>query len=249
MANNRDFVARYGIETDNIESHTGAHINVDEIDLKNQKAYWDTINSSGKLWGGLITNNGNGTVTVSQGEGLIKSDTANIDNTPISLNEGQGSPLTKVSWTTSTITLTIDYTNYIYYNYTNNSVDATLDRNNISMTQDFLIGEVFENTDNTIIQLHGCDLWNFSKRLQLFIKENFNMLKTKGLKLFNPYGLYIGIEEGIIWANLNNRFDIPTNMQPLTSLPNILNEYGILIGRVAFLQGSNSLNSLQNSQI
>jgi hypothetical protein len=326
MANsNRDFVARYGIETDNIESHTGIHVTVDGIDLKNQKAYWDNINSSGKLWGGNITNNGNNTITVTFGEGLIKTEEANLDTIPTSINNGQGSSLIKVNWETKTLTLTMDTKNYIYYNHTINDIDITTNFNLISSTQDFLLGEVFENTDQTIISLSGCDLWNFNKRLQLFIKENFSMLKTNGIKLFNPYGLYIGIESGIVWVDLNNRFiistfnssqsdtfsyyysngsggwnkvngytqidnmhydngsgtlttlsnnnytmnwiyitfdgnvhvvyhdsqynkidDIPDNIDPPTSLPNILSEYGILIGKVIFMRSATSLNSLEN---
>ena len=179
--------------------------NVPLIDLP----YIHNIMSAGRLWGGELTDNGDGTITVSAGEGLIKGEYATIgdSNVPTSLHEGQGSKLTVVSWSETVVTLYHDAYNFIYYDVDAGGIDVTTDFYGISSTRDFTVGRVFlEGTTNAIIRLCGTNLWNFNRRVQLFGEEKFPITRATGLMVGNPSGLYISITSGVLWAELVNRF-------------------------------------------
>jgi len=56
------------------------------------------IAESGRLWGGLITSNGDGTIAISAGAGIVKADDVGAETVPTSINQGQGSKISLVSW-------------------------------------------------------------------------------------------------------------------------------------------------------
>ncbi len=180
----------------------------EQLDALN--SYWDNINSAARLWGGQITDNGDGTVAIAAGGGLIKSDESGPETTPASLNEGQGSNLTYVTWSAvPSLTLTDDAYNFVYYDGSSGSIAATTDFYSVSFTQDFTVGRIYKDgaTDNTI-RLCGTNAWNFNRRVQLFGEEVFPVVRGTGLVLGETGTRNITVTAGILWAELVNRFSV-----------------------------------------
>lgn len=183
--------------------------NYDDTTPQIELPYLQNFIHAGRLWGGEITDNGDGTVDVGDGAGLIKSDEASIGTSPTAINEGQGSTVEFVSWSTTTITLVSDAYNYIYYDGSTGSVDVTTTFSDISDTRDFTLGRVYlQGTSEAHIRLCGTNLWDYGRRVQLFGEERFPVERADGLQVGNPSGLYISHTAGVLWAELINRFTV-----------------------------------------
>ncbi|MFO8048502.1 MAG: hypothetical protein R6U29_05655, partial [Desulfosudaceae bacterium] len=102
-----------------------ANINADGLET----AFLQNMMSAGRLYGGKLTDNGDGTVDVSAGEGVVKAEHASIGDTniPTSEYDGQGSKVSRVSWNTTTVSLAQDAYNYIYYDGSTDTITATTD--------------------------------------------------------------------------------------------------------------------------
>lgn len=170
--------------------------------------YWNNITSSARLFGGEITDNADGTITVAAGAGLWKAEDAGAEDTPATLNGGQGSEPTIIEWDEVTNLALLNGYNYIYVDGTDGVVKTTLDFYSISFTQAFTIGRVYYDGATAYIRLCGTNAWNMARRLQLFGEEVFPVKRAKGL-MISATGRTIQITEGVLWAELLNRFTVP----------------------------------------
>jgi len=180
------------------------------------KDFWDNITSAGRLFGGTITANSDGTVNVAAGGGLSKFDdvsvvggSCDIQCSPTSINQGQGSRPNYVEWNAvSNLSLTDNAYNFIYYNRLTNSIKSTTDFYSVSFTQDFTLGRVYRTGTEVVIRLCGTNTWNFNKRVQLFGEEVFPIVAKKGSMILGSSELNINHNGGVLWTELVNRFTV-----------------------------------------
>ena len=164
---------------------------------------------AGRLWGGIITSNGNGTVSIAAGAGLSKSMSAGPEDVPGALNDGQGSHLSYVTWSAiASLSLVNNAYNFIYYEGATGLIKATTDFYSISFTRDFTLGRAYRTDNSVIVRLGGTNVWNFNRRVQLFGKEVFPIIAGKGSMIIGSSGLNINHNGGVLWTELVNRFTV-----------------------------------------
>ena len=186
---------------------TGHGLTYSDVDAANID-YWNNINSAGKLYGGTITDNLDGSIEIGAGAGLIKFLASGPEEIPGNVNLGQGSVLSRVDWTATDVTLTDEAYNYIYYDGSASGFTATTDYTAINFTQDFVVGSVYRDGTTVTIRQDGTNLWNYNRRVQLFGKEVFPIVKSTGLIPAETGERYITVTAGTLWAELVNRFTI-----------------------------------------
>jgi hypothetical protein len=173
-----------------------------------EETIWHNINSSMRLWGGEITDNLDGSVTVAAGAGLIKTDEAGAEDTPTGINQGQGSKLSIIEWAQdAAVALTDQAYNYIYIDETG-AVRVTTDFYSISFTREFTVGRAYRDGTDVVVRLCGTNAWNFNRRVQLFGEERFPVERATGLILGETGTRNVTVTAGILWAELVNRFSI-----------------------------------------
>ena len=110
--------------------------------------YWENITSAVRMFGGIIQDNGDGTVRVGSGGGLFKlkaSSTPGVppgECEPMSLNSGQAGEIFYRTWTASnSITLTNNAYNYIFilWDHTINNGDGTYGNTKVYATTNFYL--------------------------------------------------------------------------------------------------------------
>jgi hypothetical protein len=176
----------------------------------NAEANWQHVNMmSGRIWGGYITDNGDGTVAISAGQGLVKDEDAGPEDVPASYHDGQASRLSEITWeAVAALACTDEAYNYIYYDGSDGQLHVTTDFYSISFTQAFTLGRVYRSGTEITIRLCGTNLWNFDRRVQLFGEEVFPVVKAKGLVPSESGTRGIAVTAGVLWAELVNRFSI-----------------------------------------
>jgi hypothetical protein len=177
--------------------------------------YQSNNESSGRLWGGVITSGSTpGTVNISEGQGVTKLDAAGLSDIPTGINQGQGSTRELVTWSAQTdfVLAGVGY-NLIYWDASAGQLTSSLKENFYSefdFTRDFTIGRVYNNGSTVIARLCGMNLWNFDRRVQMFGEERFPIERATGLNIGNttPASLQFEVSSGVLWAELVNRFPI-----------------------------------------
>ena len=174
------------------------------------KHWYDYTQSAGRLYGGKITNNLDGTVHIAPGAGIIKS-------MPGSPADGEDCELSTcpsisenifITWAeVAALALTDNAYNYIYYEGSTGTIKTTTNFYTVNFTQDFTIGRAYRTGTNVVVRLCGTNLWNFNRRVQLFGEERFPVERARGL-MIGYSGRNISLTEGILWAELVNRFVI-----------------------------------------
>lgn len=199
-----------GIIYDNTDSSLAANDVQAAIDEVADAEFWQQSNSmAGRLWGGYITDNGDGTVIISAGQGLIKDEEAGPEDVPTSLFDGQGSKVSLVTWAeVAALAVTDNAYNYIYYDGADSTIKATTNFYSISFTRAFTLGRVYRTGTEIVVRLCGTNLWNFDRRVQLFGEEVFPVVKATGLVPSEAGTRGIAITAGVLWAELVNRFSI-----------------------------------------
>jgi hypothetical protein len=178
--------------------------NKDIVDL------WNNVESSSRLYGGVISDNGDGTVSVSAGSGLSKMYTASLDTVPPVYGQGQASDLALVNWDeVASLVLTDEADNYIYYDKYTDSILATINYNEVDVNNDFIIGRAYRSGVAIITYYAGQDAWNFRRRVQTWGREVQGMQPAKNTLIIGHSGQYLTITEGAIWSEAVNRFPIP----------------------------------------
>src|SRR3989339_560778 len=183
----------------------------DEVPLDDPyklKDWFDTTQGAGRISGGRITANADGTVTVLAGSGLVHITEATVQENPLDCSTcGQISDLEYITWTgTSALVLTNNDYNYIYYDYETASVRATTDFNAISFTREFTLGRAYRRDTEVIVRLCGTNLWNFNRRVQLFGEEVYPIVRATGMAISEVGTRGLAVTAGVLWAELVNRF-------------------------------------------
>lgn len=168
--------------------------------------------SAARLWGGEITDNGDGTVAIAAGAGIVKIDAAGLEDIPQSLWDGQASATRYVEWDAidELAMAEVGY-NLIYWDYSAGTFAVSLKENFYSefdFTTDFAIGRVYYDGSDITIRLCGMNAWNFNRRVQMFGEERFPVERATGLMIASAADLGFTLTAGIIWAELVNRFSI-----------------------------------------
>lgn len=176
-------------------------------EFTDQLNWFSNITMSGRLWGGIITDNGDGTVAIAAGGGLSKTDDAGPSAVPTSLNEGQGDTVHYVSWdAVASLALTDNAYNYIYYDYETDSILATTNYYAISFTREFTLGRAYRSGTSVTVRLCGTNTWNFNRRVQLFGEEVYPVKRASGMIVSETGTRNIAVTAGVLWAELVNRF-------------------------------------------
>lgn len=172
--------------------------------------WWNQTQSAGRLYGGEITTNGDGTVNVSAGAGIIKEGQGSPgQDCPCDPDGPQISQNKYIKWDEkNNLNLVDNAYNYIYVDGQDNSINVTTDFYAVDYYNAFTIGRAFRSGTDTIARLCGTNLWNFNRRVQLFGEERFPVERAKGLILGDAGDRRFTCSEGILWAELVNRFTV-----------------------------------------
>jgi len=171
--------------------------------------FWNKAWGAARIYGGIISSNGDGTIDITAGKGFIKASDDVIEMIP---DDDLDAPISKnsyVEWdVVSSLALVDNAYNYIYYDGVDAQIKVTTDLYTMSFYQDFSLGRCYRTGNDVVVRLCGTNVWNFNRRVQLFGEERFPVEHAKGLMIGNPSGLYISMTEGILWAELVNRFTV-----------------------------------------
>jgi len=165
-----------------------------------------------RIYGGIITDNGDGTVDITAGYGMVKSSTNHkIDYEPIALGDAPISSNTYITWSSSSSLEPADNAyNFLYYDSDIGGINVTTDfYADIDFHRDFTIGRVYRIGTEVIIRLCGTNAWNFNRRVQIFGDEVIGVTKKKGTMILSEspaLDLGLAITEGVLHAEMVNRF-------------------------------------------
>lgn len=196
------------------------HLSVvmDDESLFNLTEAWQSRFGAGRLYGGQIYDNGNGTVRIDSGCGIVKMVDGEIEQLPNSYDSAAISKNHYVCWDSiPALTLVDTAYNYIYYDGAADTIKTTTNFYSISFYRDFTIGRAYREGNNIVVRLCGTNLWNFDRRVQLFGEEVFPIVRGTGLITSEVDTRFINITAGVLWAELVNRFSIPAFNSSLAS--------------------------------
>jgi len=175
-----------------------ADIDIDYLSNSTYKTLQDLINnvlaSGGYFEGGEITDNGDGSIRVSSGSGIIRSSDSPIaDSYLFTWNEA------------SSVSLTDNSINYIYvdYNGGNPVIGAEVSQTGTSRTR-FYLGKVYREGTTLHITQAGLVLSEVAKRLQQRIVSIFGEIAYgSGLAVSEAGTRNLNVSPGNIFAGLN----------------------------------------------
>jgi len=153
--------------------------------------WFDTFQSTGKVTGGEITDNGDGTITVSSGSGYIKVLDSDIATTKY------------FDWSTnSSVSLTDNSINYIFVSYNGGSpIIATSTTLPTDRNTNLLLGMVYREGTDVHIVTAGSYVASFPKNVTFKdIEVNGKLQRTSGLSISESGTLNISITSGIVYA-------------------------------------------------
>ena len=199
VSNNSDVSANTthrGTTSGNPHNVTSDEIDVSNIATSTYNSVQDVINtlmSAGKISGGDITDNGDGTVSVAAGTGMIKAADSDVGETKF------------FDWSAnSSVSLTDNTTNYIYveYNSGNPQVVASTtlptDRNT-----NVVLGLVYRDGTELHIVTAGQVISNYARKtLWKDLEVNGKFQRINGLRISETGTRNIAITEGNVYAGL-----------------------------------------------
>jgi len=154
------------------------------------------IQGAGRISGGLITSNGDGTVAVSSGYGLIKTSTSSITGTVF------------VNWpTTASISLTDESLNCIYLDYNSGTptVYATVTRSDTDLSLDIALGRVFRSGTTLSIIQSGNEAFCITSRVhERLILTDGGLVRASGGVISATGTRNIASTAGSFYIGLNN---------------------------------------------
>jgi hypothetical protein len=176
----------------------------------------DFTQGAGRVYGGRITDNGDGTVSIGKGLGLAKVETGDIAGSPLDCStcpDGLAAPVSNtvpVRWDSVAVLHVADSAySYIYYDYSGDTIATTTDFYSIDFHQDFTLGRVYRMGTRLINRLCGTNVWEFDRRLQLAGEELFPVERATGINVSEGSFRSIQVTAGVVWAELVNRFTTP----------------------------------------
>jgi hypothetical protein len=176
----------------------------------------DFTQGAGRVYGGRITDNGDGTVSIGAGLGLVKTATDTIASSPLdcaTCPDGLSAPVSRtipVHWDSAAVLHVVDSAyNFIYYDYSGDSIAATTNFYSIDFHQDFTLGRVYRMGARLVNRLCGTNVWEFDRRLQLAGEELFPVERATGIDVSAGAFRSVAVTAGVVWAELVNRFTTP----------------------------------------
>ncbi|MFA5760170.1 MAG: hypothetical protein WC877_00145 [Dehalococcoidales bacterium] len=175
-----------------IEFATGATIPATYHTLQD----YMNIQGAGRISGGVITSNGDGTVAVSAGYGLIKTGSDYIDDTVF------------INWpTTASVSLTDNLLNYIYLTYNSGTptVYATITRSDTDLSLDIAFGRVFRSGTTLSIIQSGNEAFCITSRVhERLILTDGGLVRASGGVISATGTRNIASTAGSFYIGLNN---------------------------------------------
>lgn len=164
--------------------------------------------SAARAWGGVITANGDGTVAITAGAGIVHEQASAIGDCPCGSDTHPGiSALRPVVWgAVASLALTDNAYNFIYFDGADDTIKATTSFSSIDFTRAFTIGRAYRSGTTVIARLGGTNLWNFDRRVQLFGEEVIPVRRASGMMVSASGTRNIAVSAAVIWAELVNRF-------------------------------------------
>ena len=180
-------------------AHNADAITIDVIgspSIDNVEEFHSNILSAGTLCIDLITDGGDGTITVSSGSGFIRA--IDLDS----------APLLSFEWaSSSSIAINDDVLTYVYLDYNGGSpiIKTTTDRNDISDNCEVCIGHAYKESGSLTIHtrtggLNTCDI---TRRIDRRIKDLRNFERSSGMVTSESGVRNITITAGEGWRGLD----------------------------------------------
>jgi len=190
---------------------TGTSAYVSAVDFLNN------VQSSGRITGGAITAHSpaDGTVDISILYGMIK-----ITNTVAGPIRFFRMPAQ------SSLALTDGYLNYLYYNYSTNSVLATTDRTTIHDYDQFTIGRAYRDGTTVDIVSSGTNIYNAYRRIHNRLVKKYGFDWASGAQVAETGSRYITVTPGV-WFIGNTEIDtLSINTSTTSTLTTIYHSGG-----------------------
>jgi len=159
----------------------------------NVQDWLNTTQSAGKLTGGDITDNGNGTVKVAAGTGFIKTTDSDVANTKF------------FDWSVNnSLSLTDNATNYIYVEYNSGSPQIVASTSTPSdKNTNVLLGLVYRDGTDLYITTAGQVISNYAKNtLWKDLEVNGKFQRVNGIMISETGTRNIAITSGFVYAGL-----------------------------------------------
>lgn len=158
------------------------------------QAWMNTTQSSGKISGGAFTANGDSTITVTAGTGIIRATNSDI------------AEALQFNWAENdTLVLTDANTNYIYVDYNGGSpiVKATTDKTDADNRSKILLGKVYrDGTDMHLLEA-GMIITEPAKKILTYLNAmNGEVVRATGLVTTETGNLNVAISLGTGFAGL-----------------------------------------------
>lgn len=174
------------------------------------KEWWNQTQSAGRLYGGEITENSDGTVNITAGAGLVKAGSGSPDDGCACDPDGpQISANRFITWdAVDNLNLFNNAYNYIYVDGSDQQIKVTTDYYSVDFYHSFTIGRAYRTDDEVRARLCGTNLWNFNRRIQLFGEERFPIERALGMIIGDAGNRRFTCTAGVFWAELVNRFTV-----------------------------------------
>jgi len=154
----------------------------------------DTTQSSGWTSGGDFTDNGDGSLNVSAGTGIIRT-----ENNPLA-------PTYFFDWAeNSSVPLIDDATNYIYIDINGGipDVKATITKTDVNGRTAFFLGKVFREGTNLHLVKAGMSLSESTKNTLGYLTQIFGeVTRASGYTVAETGERYLTTTSGVLWAGL-----------------------------------------------
>lgn len=176
-------------------SHTGDEVEVAEIGTATYDDIQDYLNnsvSSGYVTGGVISDNGDGTVATTAMKGYIRADSSSISEIK-SFDVGAD----------NSVTLTDESLNYVYCDYNSGTpaIDATTDVTSLDHTSQFVVGMVYREGTEVHITQAGQNINNFIHKSYYYSWEHDGIERASGAVISETGTRNLAVTAGVFyWA-------------------------------------------------
>jgi len=163
---------------------------------------FDTTSSAGLISGGGFTDNGNGTLTVAAGTGLIRTTDDANDGLLKSFDWAENTNVQQAD--DSALAVSTLYYIYIDYNAGSPKVVATDTRDDVTHTTMFLIGKVYKDDTSAFHKLEGGTvLSDLPRRIQERLGAVDGLAHASGIGLTDAGTQHIAISAGVFFKGVN----------------------------------------------
>ena len=170
--------------------------------------YQHNANSSGRLWGGIITATNGTTLNIAAGGGWSKTDAATLTDIPTNTTDGLGSSLEYVTWDATNLTALTGY-NIVFYDASSGTITNCLKADMgtyFDFSRDFTLGRTYyDPLYGPLARLCGMNEWSKDRRQQIF-HEEIHPVEVGSGGVPSASGLQIAVTAAGIWAEGENYF-------------------------------------------